>query len=177
MSTQPTRLDVGSKRDWRLPASLVEPLFAPAGWMGAPSPLIASALAAAAPNTRQAWAADWSVFRDWCLGPAARHVPERSARVALPVAPELVAAFILDQRNGQGTLDGQPRGLTTLRRYLSTLATLHHLLEFPELTKHPLVTNTVKTQARGRSGGRRRTAVRIPHRPDRTQRRLNSPST
>ncbi|WP_246195004.1 tyrosine-type recombinase/integrase [Allochromatium palmeri] len=136
----------------RLPASLVEPLFAADGWMQAPSPMIASALAAAAPNTRHAWAADWGVFRDWCLGPATRHVPERHARVTLPVAPELLAHFIRDQTTGAGTADGRPRRLTTLRRYLSTLATLHRLLELPDPTKHPLVTNTVKAQARG-SGG------------------------
>ena len=143
----------------RLPASLVEPLFTPEGWMGAPSPLIAGALAAAAPNTRQAWAADWAVFRDWCLGPATRLVAERCARVTLPVAPELVAAFILDQRSGQGTVDGRPRAINTVRRYLSTLATLHRLLELPDPVSHPLVRHTLKARPTALGADRRHPAA------------------
>jgi integrase/recombinase XerD len=80
------------------------------------------------------------------------HRAEQTLSVTLPVAPELLAHFIRDQTTGAGTADGRPRRLTTLRRYLSTLATLHRLLELPDPTKHPLVTNTVKAQARG-SGG------------------------
>ena len=133
----------------RLPSALVEPLFALPGWLAAPSPLIASALAAAAPNTRQAWAADWGVFRAWCLGPAARHCPARADRITLPTPPALLAAFIADQASGAGTCDARPRTLTTVRRYLSTLATLHRLLELPDPGRHPLVRNTLKAHARG----------------------------
>ncbi|MBK5962772.1 integrase [Thiocystis minor] len=139
----------GSRLATRLPAALVEPLFAPPGWLATPSPLIASALAAAAPNTRQAWAADWGVFRAWCLGPAARHCPARADRITLPTPPALLAAFIADQVSGEGTHDARPRTLTTVRRYLSTLATLHRLLELPDPGRHPLVRNTLKAHARG----------------------------
>jgi hypothetical protein len=150
------RLDAGAMAGWatsttRLPASLVEPLFAADGWMQAPSPLIASALAAAAPNTRHAWAADWGVFRDWCLGPAARHIPERHARVTLPVAPELLAHFIRDQTTGASTADGRLRRLTTLRRYLSPPATalVRGWLERSGLQEGPLFTRMQRTgQAR-----------------------------
>lgn len=147
----------------RLPASLVEPLFAPDGWMHAPSPIVASALAAAAPNTRKAWAADWAVFREWCLGPAARHVPERHARVTLPVSPHLLACFLTDQRSGVGTKNGDRRSINSLRRYLSTLATLHRLLELPSPTDHPLVKNTLKSLVRGSGGAKQAAAVRWSH--------------
>jgi len=141
--------DANQARPHRLPASLVEPLFSSQGWIGAPSPLIASALAAAAPNTRQAWAADWGVFRAWCLGPAARHCPDRAARVTLPVHPQLLACFIADQVSGEGTSDARPRAMRSVRRYLSTLATLHRLLDIPDPVRHPLVSNTLKAHARG----------------------------
>jgi len=144
----------------RLPAALTEPLFSAEGWLSAPSPLIESAIAAAAPNTRQAWAADWGVFRDWCQGPAVRHIPDRAARITLPVSPELLAHFVRDQATGAGTPNARPRRMTSIRRYLSTLATLHRLLELPDPTKHPLVLNTLKAQARGSGGAGQAAALR-----------------
>ena len=146
----------------RLPAALVEPLFTD-GWAAAPSETILSALLAAAPNTRQAWAADWEVYRAWALGPAARHWPDPRERLTLPIPPEQLARFVVEQRDGSGTADGQPRTLNTIRRYLSTLATLHRLLELPDPTQKPLVRNTLKAEARGSGGPDQAAALRWAH--------------
>ncbi|MBK1720534.1 hypothetical protein [Thiocystis violacea] len=58
-------------------------------------------------------------------------------------------AFLHAQRSGQGTADGHPRAITTVRRYLSTLATLHRLLELPDPAASPLVRQTLKGLGRG----------------------------
>ena len=111
---------------------------------------IVTALEAAAPNTRLAWRKDWAVFRAWALGRATQWFPAEGERVRLPLLPELLVRFVQDLMEGEG--GEPPRSIATVRRYLSTLSTLHRLLDVPDPTKAAVVRNTLKARAR-RSGG------------------------
>ncbi|WP_295454966.1 hypothetical protein [uncultured Thiodictyon sp.] len=55
----------------RLPGAVAHALFHGDDWLATSSLSITTALEAAAPNTRIAWACDWAVFRTWALGRAA----------------------------------------------------------------------------------------------------------
>jgi integrase len=134
----------------RLPTAIAQALFRGDGWVASEDLAIATALAAASPNTRIAWANDWAVFRDWILGRAAYWMPEERERIRLPALPEVVVRFVEDMVDGyEGS---SPRAIATVRRYLSTLSTLHRLLDCPDPTKAAVVRNAVKARAR-RSGG------------------------
>ena len=134
----------------RLPGALAHALFRGDDWLATSSLSITAALEAAAPNTRIAWACDWTVFRTWALGRAAVWYPDERDRIRLPTRPELLARFVTDMLGGY---DGEPaRARATVLRYLSTLSTLHRLLDAPDPTKAPMVRNTLKAKTRG-SGG------------------------
>ncbi|MEJ2386973.1 MAG: tyrosine-type recombinase/integrase [Chromatiaceae bacterium] len=134
----------------RLPAAAAQALFAGDAWEASAELALVTALAAASPHTRSAWANDWAVFRRWALGRAACWLPEERARVRLPVLPELLVRFIEDMAAGYA--GSPPRAIGTIRRYLATLATLHRLLDCPDPTKAAIVANALKARARG-SGG------------------------
>jgi integrase len=134
----------------RLPGALAHALFRGDEWLATADLSITAALEAAAPNTRIAWACDWAVFRTWALGRAAVWYPDERDRIRLPTRPELLVRFVTDMLGGY---DGEPaRARATVLRYLSTLSTLHRLLDAPDPTKAPMVRNTVKAKTRG-SGG------------------------
>jgi integrase/recombinase XerD len=134
----------------RVPTALAHALFRGADWGACADLALTTALAAASPNTRRAWASDWAVFRTWAQGRAAHWLPAESDRLRLPVLPELVVRFITDLAGGDA--GAPPRTLATVRRYVSTLSTLHRLLDCPDPTKTALVRNALTARAR-RSGG------------------------
>ena len=134
----------------RVPTRVAQALFSGEDWVTTADLAIATALEAAAPNTRRAWRNDWAVFRAWALGRAAQWFPAEGERVRLPLLPELLVRFIQDLTAGEG--GDAPRSIATVRRYLSTLSTLHRLLDVPDPTKAAVVRNTLKARAR-RSGG------------------------
>jgi integrase/recombinase XerD len=134
----------------RVPTRVAQALFSGEDWVTTADLAITTALDAAAPNTRRAWRNDWAVFRAWALGRAAQWFPAEGERVRLPLLPELVVRFIQDLTAGEG--GEPPRSIATVRRYLSTLSTLHRLLDVPDPTKAAVVRNTLKARAR-RSGG------------------------
>jgi len=142
----------------RLPAAAAHALFHGESWAASEELAIATALAAASPNTRTAWANDWAVFRTWALGRAACWVPDERARVRLPVLPELLVRFIEDMAGGYP--GAPPRAIATVRRYLATLATLHRLLDCPDPTKAAIVANALKARARGSGGSRQAAPLR-----------------
>ena len=134
----------------RLPGAVAHALFRGDDWLATSNLTITTALEAAAPNTRIAWACDWAVFRTWALGRAAAWYPDERDRIRLPTQPELLVRFVTDMLGGY---DGEPaRARATVQRYLCTLSTLHRLLDAPDPTKAPMVRNTVKAKTRG-SGG------------------------
>jgi integrase len=134
----------------RVPTRVAQALFFGEDWVTTEDLAITTALEAAAPNTRLAWRKDWAVFRTWALGRAAQWFPAEGDRVRLPLLPELLVRFVQDLMEGEG---GEvPRSIATVRRYLSTLSTLHRLLDVPDPTKAAVVRNTLKARAR-RSGG------------------------
>ena len=134
----------------RVPTRVAQALFSGEDWVTTEDLAITTALEAAAPNTRRAWCNDWAVFRAWALGRAAHWFPAEGERVRLPLLPELLVRFIQDLMEGEG--GEPPRSIATVRRYLSTLSTLHRLLDVPDPTKAAVVRNTLKARAR-RSGG------------------------
>jgi integrase len=142
----------------RLPMAIAQALFRGDGWVASEDLAIATALAAASPNTRIAWANDWAVFRDWILGRAAYWMPEERERIRLPVLPELLVRFIEDMADGYP--GSPPRAIATVRRYLATLATLHRLLDCPDPTKAAIVGNALKARARGSGGSRQAAPLR-----------------
>jgi integrase len=142
----------------RLPTAIAQALFRGDGWVASEDLAIATALAAASPNTRLAWANDWAVFRDWILGRAAYWMPEERERIRLPALPELVVRFVEDMVDGYA--GSSPRAVATVRRYLSTLSTLHRLLDCPDPTKAAIVANALKARARGRGGSRQAAPLR-----------------
>jgi len=142
----------------RLPAALAQALFQGDGWVASEELAIVTALAAASPNTRTAWANDWAVFCRWALGRAVRWLPEERARVRLPVLPEFLVRFIEDMATGYA--GSPPRAIATVRRYLATLATLHRLLDCPDPTKAAIVANALKARARGSGGSRQAAPLR-----------------
>ena len=134
----------------RLPSTVAHALFRGDDWLATADLSITTALEAAAPNTRIAWACDWAVFRTWALGRAAVWYPDERDRIRLPTRPELLVRFVADMLGGY---DGEPaRARATVLRYLSTLSTLHRLLDAPDPTKAPMVRNTVKAKTRGNGG-------------------------
>jgi integrase/recombinase XerD len=139
----------------RLPTAVAYALFADAHWVSTQNPAIATALEAASENTRIAWASDWSVFRAWALGRASQWFPQESERLRLPVLPEVLVRFITEMVEGECGQGG--RSIATVRRYLSTLSTLHRLLDVPDPTKAQIVRNTLKARTR-RSGGQTQAA-------------------
>lgn len=68
-----------------------------------------------APNTLRTWRADWRVWTEFC---------ERTGAGALPADLPTIRAFLIE-RIGAG------RKRATLEHYLSTLAVVHRLAEFP----------------------------------------------
>ena len=134
----------------RVPTRVAQALFSGEDWVTTEDLAITTALEAAAPNTRRAWRNDWAVFRAWALGRATQWFPAEGERVRLPLLPELLVRFIQDLMEGEG--GEPPRSIATVRRYLSTLSTLHRLLDVPDPTKAAVVRNTLKARAR-RSGG------------------------
>ena len=134
----------------RVPTAIAQALFGGEDWVTTEDLAITTALEAAAPNTRRAWRNDWAVFRAWALGRATQWFPAEGERVRLPLLPELLVRFIQDLMEGEG--GEPPRSIATVRRYLSTLSTLHRLLDVPDPTKAAVVRNTLKARAR-RSGG------------------------
>jgi integrase len=73
----------------------------------------------------------------------------------LPVLPEVLVRFITEMVEGECGQGG--RSIATVRRYLSTLSTLHRLLDVPDPTKAQIVRNTLKARTR-RSGGQTQAA-------------------
>jgi integrase len=134
----------------RLPSAVTHALFRGDDWLATSDLSITTALEAAAPNTRIAWTCDWAVFRTWALGRASAWYPDERDRIRIPARPELLVRFVTDMLGGY---DGEPaRARATVLRYLSTLSTLHRLLDAPDPTKAAMVRNTVKAKTRG-SGG------------------------
>ncbi len=134
----------------RLPSAVAWALFRGDDWLSTSDLGLTTAIEAAAPNTRTAWACDWAVFRAWALGPAARAFPDEATRVRLPVLPEVLVRFVGDMLSG--TDAAPPRARATVQRYMSTVSTLHRLLDLPDPTKAQIVRNTLKARTRG-SGG------------------------
>jgi len=139
----------------RVPTAIAYALFSDAEWVSTQNPAITTALEAASENTRIAWASDWAVFRTWALERASQWFPQESKRLRLPVLPEVLVRFITDMADGQG--GHRRRAIATVRRYLSTLSTLHRLLDVPDPTKAQIVRNTLKARAR-RCGGQTQAA-------------------
>ena len=133
----------------RVPTALAHAILEADTWLAVEDPAIRAALRAAAPNTRSAWASDWAVFRAWLNGPAAERY-DASTRLRLPLLPEVIAQFIEDMLAGAPAF--APRSPYTVRRYLSTLATLHRLLSLPDPTKASVVRDTLKVGVRGCGG-------------------------
>ena len=148
MTSTPTALSRYDPALGRVPTRVAQALFSGEDWLHTEDLAIVTALAAAAPNTRAAWRKDWAVFRGWALGRAATWFPVAGERVRLPLLPELLVRFIQDMLGGEG--GEAPRSLATVRRYLSTLSTLHRLLDVPDPTKAAVVRNTLKAHARRR---------------------------
>lgn len=139
----------------RLPTAVAYALFSEEDWVSTNNPAILTALDAASDNTRIAWGCDWSVFRSWAQGRASQWFPHESARLRIPVLPDVLVRFINDMMEGEEGRAG--RSIATVRRYLSTLSTLHRLLDVPDPTKAQIVRNTLKARAR-RSGGQSQAA-------------------
>lgn len=79
------------------------------------------------PNTLQAYQSDLTQFGHWCSG---------HGWSALPAQPEMVAAYLVEQRHHLK--------LTTLRRHLATISKAHQIAGLPNPVRSPLVTDTVK---------------------------------
>jgi len=138
----------------RIPTPIAQAIFRGDPWLSTADPAITTALDAAAENTRIAWTNDWAVFRAWATERAA-HWYDEHARIRLPMLPEVLGRFVADVVSGY---DGHPpRAIATVRRYLTTVSTLHRLLSIPDPTKAAVVRNTLKARAR-LSGGQAQAA-------------------
>lgn len=79
------------------------------------------------PNTLQAYQSDLAQFGHWCSSHGWQ---------SLPAQPEMVAAYLVEQR--------QHLKLTTLRRHLATISKAHQIAGLPNPCRSPVVTDTVK---------------------------------
>ena len=75
----------------RLPGAVAHALFHGDDWLSGADRCITAALDAATPNTRIAWACDWTVFRTWALGRATVWYPDERDRIRLPIRQEVLS--------------------------------------------------------------------------------------
>lgn len=105
---------------------------------GAPNELVASlnefardADGAFAENTRRALRADLAVFAGWC---------HEHSRTQCPASPETVAAFVREMT--------RDRKISTVRRYVSSISTLHRAAQADNPTRSEKVRLALKAVAR-----------------------------
>jgi len=80
----------------RLPGAVAHARFRGDTWRSTADRCITTALDAATPNTRIAWACDWTVFRTWALCRATVWYPDERDRIRLPIRPELLVRLVTD---------------------------------------------------------------------------------
>ena len=122
--------------------SLVTQTVLPVATMSAITEAIA---ASKRPNTLQAYQSDLAQFGQWCSS---------HGWSALPAQPEMVAAYLVEQRHHLK--------LTTLRRHLATISKAHQIAGLPNPCRSPLVTDTVKGLQNLRPEGATRAQAMTP---------------
>ena len=86
-------------------------------------------------NTKRAYRADWSHFRQWC---------DTHSVDPLPAQPATVASYISALASGDGTPDGEPFAASTIQRRLTSIRVLHRAQECDDPTDSELVEKTWK---------------------------------
>lgn len=129
---------------------------------------VKDALRSYAANTQLALRADWRRWREWCSTQTPR-------RIALPGCAEDVVAFILDcspapQTDVRGvttvptsTDSERVRSVSTLRRYLHTIGSVHRLAGLADPTKASEVSAARRRVTRGRGAKRQKTGLNRAH--------------
>nr|WP_235681252.1 tyrosine-type recombinase/integrase [Tomitella gaofuii] len=90
--------------------------------------------AAAAPNTRRAYAADWRRFTCWCA--ARGHTP-------LPAAPAIIAAYMTDAAATRTSSGQRVYAPSTLARWAAAIGRHHHHAGHVNPASAPLVAATL----------------------------------
>lgn len=94
--------------------------------------------AAAAENTRRAYAADFAHFSSWC---------ERTGRPPMPAAPEDIANYLADLAVGAEGCDGagsaDPRATATIKRRVAAIRLAHKAAGHVDPTGHVVVERTL----------------------------------
>lgn len=123
------------------PPSLTQRLHLPEGADAetlAPLASLASELveAAASPNTRKAYAADWRAFTTWCASVGLDPIPCQPATVALFIAAQVK--------------DG--KAVSTIKRRVGTIRRVHKSAEHPDPTDHEAVRKELRGVAKALKG-------------------------
>lgn len=103
-------------------------------------------------NTQRARRSDWKVFTTFCA--------ERNY-LALPATPAVVAAFIEHMSTPSGTRSA--RAVSTLERYVSTIAHAHALADLPDPTRTAYVKGAFRQFTQGRPTSQPKQALRWEH--------------
>jgi site-specific recombinase XerD len=82
-----------------------------------------------AASTRRAYRSDWQQFTSWCQ--------DNRLPIALPVAPETIAAYLT-------TLADDGRAVSTIQRKLAAIAFAHELAEVEVTTRRAIVARTME---------------------------------